>query len=341
MQHRSPKQCRERYHQNLKPSLNHEPISPEEGDMIEQLVQEMGKRWAEIARRLGNRSDNAVKNWWNGSMNRRKRNNLQPSGDSGNGAYRTLPIPASNTARQLYVHEPQMPLPEPYGYTTSMRPSLHGPEAQQGSYQIPNNNNNKIQHHHNIKARSAELGQCPHAETVLSQRPFLSRSRSTDRAEWQLAPLCSIEAPIHSPAATESSHGSHNQQAPSLVSDNQSTCSISPRTVTSPRPGLPAPKDLTMQTWPQIRRTNATDTHRGAKLDSMKVTFDESHQDTPPGRLSNLPRPSLAHSRSLPGPLAFSTRPARQDRSLSGNNPHQITIVSPRDTRMNVSSLLD
>ncbi|KAI9849701.1 MAG: hypothetical protein M1837_002827 [Sclerophora amabilis] len=70
---RSPKQCRERYHQNLKQSLNHEPISPEEGIIIERLVGEMGKRWAEIARRLRGRSDNAVKNWWNGGMNRRRR----------------------------------------------------------------------------------------------------------------------------------------------------------------------------------------------------------------------------------------------------------------------------
>lgn len=70
---RSPKQCRERYHQNLKPSLSHDPITQEEGEIIEQLVGEMGKRWAEIARRLRGRSDNAVKNWWNGGMNRRRR----------------------------------------------------------------------------------------------------------------------------------------------------------------------------------------------------------------------------------------------------------------------------
>lgn len=78
MHYRSPKQCRERFHQNLKPSLNRTPITDEEGAEIERLVNEMGKRWAEIARRMGNRSDNAVKNWWNGSMNRKRRGLMNP-----------------------------------------------------------------------------------------------------------------------------------------------------------------------------------------------------------------------------------------------------------------------
>src|SRR5207237_10340756 len=47
---------------------------------MERMVNERGKRWAEIARRVRNRSDNAVKNWWNGSMNRRKRNVIEHGG---------------------------------------------------------------------------------------------------------------------------------------------------------------------------------------------------------------------------------------------------------------------
>ncbi|KAK7738437.1 hypothetical protein SLS62_011392 [Diatrype stigma] len=70
---RSAKQCRERYHQNLKPTLRHDPITAEEGRVIEQLVEQMGKRWADIARKLNNRSDNHVKNWWNSNNSHQKR----------------------------------------------------------------------------------------------------------------------------------------------------------------------------------------------------------------------------------------------------------------------------
>jgi len=81
MSSRTPKQCRERYHQHLKRHLNHDPISPEEGEMIVQLVQELGKRRAEIANRLNGRSEGAVKGWWNwnGSQNRRHARRAHPS----------------------------------------------------------------------------------------------------------------------------------------------------------------------------------------------------------------------------------------------------------------------
>ncbi|KAJ4353500.1 uncharacterized protein N0V89_005230 [Didymosphaeria variabile] len=126
---RSPKQCRERYHQNLKPSLNHEPISPEEGELIEKLVAEMGKRWAEIARRLKGRSDNAVKNWWNGGQNRRKRNpeRDQPSHTQMHHPQAAYHYPA--VARSIHHEDESHRLSYSSSRRTSLNPPMHSPNA--------------------------------------------------------------------------------------------------------------------------------------------------------------------------------------------------------------------
>ncbi|KAH6504198.1 hypothetical protein HBI58_026290 [Parastagonospora nodorum] len=130
---RSPKQCRERCHQNLKPSLNHDPITPEEGELIEKMVAEMGKRWAEIARRLKGRSDNAVKNWWNGGQNRRKRNPERPETRSrdqmlpSQGGYHYPAAPHS-----LHHDEPQV-----QSYHSSRRPSLNPPTQSPHAMKLP------------------------------------------------------------------------------------------------------------------------------------------------------------------------------------------------------------
>ncbi|KAI1420494.1 Homeodomain-like protein [Xylaria sp. FL1777] len=152
---RSPKQCRERYHQNLKPTLNHEPISTEEGQLIEKLVGDLGKRWAEIARRLNNRSDNAVKNWWNGSQNRRKRS-IQRRRTSGghDGRHKLAASPdhprkpqlelATGAARVLPAdqhHEPASPSMVHHARTAQNVPSHSGlpsPHSDRGSlYSVP------------------------------------------------------------------------------------------------------------------------------------------------------------------------------------------------------------
>lgn len=120
---RTPKQCRERYHQNLKPSLNRSPITAEEGILIEKLVAKYGKKWAEIARHLNGRSDNAVKNWWNGGANRRRRHSVQISKFENesqyNGSFQNahqgaqfhmLPQPGNNSYSHSQPHQAAPPV---------------------------------------------------------------------------------------------------------------------------------------------------------------------------------------------------------------------------------------
>ncbi|TWU74729.1 hypothetical protein ED733_005474 [Metarhizium rileyi] len=137
---RTPKQCRERYHQNLKPTLNHSPITPEEGVKIESLVQVVGKRWAEIARRLNGRSDNAVKNWWNGSQNRRKRINrrraqkeLAAAAPSSTSPSPSLSYDHSMQRAPLSIVSPMLPTSHSI-YPASPRP---GRSDRVGSWVVP------------------------------------------------------------------------------------------------------------------------------------------------------------------------------------------------------------
>ncbi|KAG6353945.1 hypothetical protein INS49_005202 [Diaporthe citri] len=60
---RDAKQCRERWDNHLKPGLNREKISAEEGVYILDWVKENGKRWAPLGREI-KRPENMVKNYY-------------------------------------------------------------------------------------------------------------------------------------------------------------------------------------------------------------------------------------------------------------------------------------
>ncbi|GAA5941616.1 uncharacterized protein JCM15063_001637 [Sporobolomyces koalae] len=70
---RSGKQCRERWHNHLDPSINKSEWTPEEDALIKSMYEQIGSKWAEMARYLPGRPDNAIKNHWNASQVREKR----------------------------------------------------------------------------------------------------------------------------------------------------------------------------------------------------------------------------------------------------------------------------
>lgn len=271
--YRSPKQCRERFHQNLKPTLNREPISADEGLLIERLVNEMGKRWAEIARRLGNRSDNAVKNWWNGSMNRKRRGLSTP------------------TASRTYSGRVEAPY---------SRASVVSPTRPRFSTR-------------------------PWADE--STDDYSHSRRESLTAARQLSPIYTlssinrpIETPLTSPAFSEVSNAT-SVEPPSMVSDHNSVCSSSPRTIPSPQL-LPLPVDVRAQY--DIRRPSVASVHVVDNSPSYPTRSLESLSDMASKRwMEHQPTLASWHQpiEQLPKPY---TRPE-----------------PARDTRMGVNSLLN
>ena len=68
MGNRTAKQCRERWNNQLNPSINKGPWTRQEDIIIAEKQQILGNRWAEIAKYLPGRTDTLVKNRWNTSV---------------------------------------------------------------------------------------------------------------------------------------------------------------------------------------------------------------------------------------------------------------------------------